>query len=148
MGWSIRASERLMDPDAVALVHRSFEVVEANAPQATALFYRRLTNVAPDVRALLPNDREADAPDVIATVAPIVRHLGDPDAVTRLADDLARRVPAAALRPQHLEIVGDAIVWTVSTGLGHLFTAAHRDAWRAAYESVATALLHAAHQSA
>jgi hemoglobin-like flavoprotein len=144
MRTSIGARQRPIDPDAVALVHRSFDAVEANARQATALFCRRLANVAPDVRVLLPHDLEARASEVIATVAPIIRHLADPDELTRLAGDLVRRVPAVALRPQHLEIVGGAIVWTLSTGLGHLFTPAHRDAWRAAYASVSTALVHAA----
>src|SRR5579862_7610985 len=59
-GWAheraFRSGGRRMTPEQVTLVKQSFAQVAPIAPQAAALFYGRLFEIAPDVRPLFKRD--------------------------------------------------------------------------------------------
>ena len=44
------------------------------------------------------------------------------------------------VRPEHFDVVGAALLWTLEQGLGELFTPTVRDAWAAAWDVIADAM--------
>lgn len=75
---------------------------------------------------------------LMSAIATVVDSLGDIDAVAPAARDLAKRHVAYGVRPEHYEIVGDALLWTLEQGLGDDFTPAVSAAWAAAYGACRT----------
>lgn len=99
-----------MTPRQVGHVQASFAKVAPIADQAAALFYRRLFETAPDVRALFGGDMIVQGQKLMSAIATVVDSLGDIDAVAPAARDLAKRHVAYGVRPKHYEIVGAAPV--------------------------------------
>ena len=129
------------EAEVTELVTRSFALVEPNARQATALFCRRLAETAPELRELFAPDPATQSDDVVGTVAAVVHGLDDPAALADVTSELARRRAAHGLDREACDAIGEAMLWTLSTGLGHRFDDRHRRAWRATYGAVAASVL-------
>lgn len=61
-----------------------------------------------------------------------------------MAGQLARRHVGYGVQPQHYDVVGAALVWTLEQGLGQDFTPQVRQAWLSAYSTLACAMKDAA----
>jgi hemoglobin-like flavoprotein len=127
--------DRVVPPAHVALVTSSFALVMPNGRQATALFCRRLSQTAPQVRERFGDDPVERADDVISAVAGVVSRLDDPDRLQSIASDLATLQAQHGLGAEDLAALGDAMLWTLNTGLGHRFTSEHDAAWHSAYDA-------------
>jgi hemoglobin-like flavoprotein len=92
-----------MNRTQVKLVQESFARVAPISEAASVIFYDRLFDVAPSVKALFP-----------AASALPKRHVG------------------YGARPEHYA-VGGALLWTLEKGLGEAWTNELADAWGAAY---------------
>ena len=122
-----------MTPQQIEQVQASFARVEPIADQAAALFYRRLFETAPEVRALFKGDMDAQGRKLMAAIATVVNSLAEITAVAPAVCDLAKRHVAYGVRPEHYDLVGAALLWTLEQGLGDDFTPAVGAAWTAAY---------------
>jgi hemoglobin-like flavoprotein len=134
-----------MTPRQVEHVQASFAKVAPIADQAAALFYGRLFETAPDVRALFGGDMIVQGQKLMSAIATVVDSLGDIDAVAPAVRDLAKRHVAYGVRPEHYEIVGVALLWTLEQGLGDDFTPAVSAAWAAAYGALSDIMIAAAY---
>ena len=76
----------------------------------------------------------------MAAVKTAVDGLGDLDAVAPFLVRLGARHVRYGVRPEHFDVVGAALLWTLEQGLGELFTADVRDAWAAAWDLIAAAM--------
>src|SRR5580704_2728411 len=76
-----KRSEQNMTPDQVKLVQQSFTKVAPISEQAAVLFYDRLFEVAPSVRALFPDDMTEQRKKLMATLAVVVGGLGNLDSI-------------------------------------------------------------------
>jgi hemoglobin-like flavoprotein len=134
-----------MTPRQVHEVQASFAKVEPIAEQAAALFYGRLFETAPEVRALFTADMDVQGRKLMTAIATVVHSLHDIDAVTPAVRDLAKRHVAYGVRPEHYEFVGAALLWTLEQGLGTDFTPAVNAAWAAAYGALSDMMIAAAY---
>jgi hemoglobin-like flavoprotein len=134
-----------MTPEQVQAVQTSFAKVEPIAEEAAALFYGRLFETAPEVRALFTGDMDVQGRKLMSAIATVVHSLYDIDAVAPAVRDLARRHVNYGVRPEHYEIVGAALLWTLERGLGDDFTAAVSTAWAAAYGALSDLMIAAAY---
>jgi hemoglobin-like flavoprotein len=134
-----------MTPQQVEEVQASFAKVAPIADQAATLFYGRLFETAPDVRALFSGDMTVQGQKLMSAIATVVDSLGDIDAVAPAVRDLAKRHVAYGVRPEHYEIVGAALLWTLEQGLGDDFTPAVSAAWAAAYGALSDIMIAAAY---
>ena len=66
-----------MTPDQVKLVQQSFAQVAPISDQAAAIFYDRLFEVAPQVKAMFPADMTEQKKKLMATLAVVVNGLSD-----------------------------------------------------------------------
>ena len=134
-----------MTPEQVAQVRASFQQVAPIADQAAALFYGRLFETAPELRALFTGDMEVQGQKLMAAIATVVNGLDEIQAIASAMSALAKRHVDYGARPEHYKLVGAALLWTLEQGLGSDFTPAVRAAWAEAYGAPSEMMIAAAH---
>ena len=125
-----------MTPEQVELVQQSFAKVAPISEQAAVLFYNRLFEVAPSVKAMFPADMTEQRKKLMATLAIVVNGLGHLESVLPAASALAKRHVSYGARSDHYPVVGGALLWTLEKGLGKAWTPETAAAWTAAYATL------------
>ena len=122
-----------MNPTQIKLVQESFAKIAPISETAAELFYDRLFEVAPQVKAMFPADMKEQRKKLMATLAVVVGGLGNLDSVLPAASALAKRHVSYGAKAEHYPVVGAALLWTLEKGLGEAWTPDVADAWTAAY---------------
>jgi hemoglobin-like flavoprotein len=122
-----------MTQDQVQLVQQSFSTVAPIADQAAVMFYDRLFEIAPQVKAMFPADLTEQRKKLMATLTVVVNGLGNLESILPAASALAKRHVAYGAKAEHYPVVGAALLWTLEKGLGTGWTPAVADAWTSAY---------------
>jgi hemoglobin-like flavoprotein len=122
-----------MTPDQVKLVQQSFAKVAPISETAAVLFYDRLFEVAPQVKAMFPADMTEQRRKLMATLAVVVNGLSDLPSILPAASALAKRHVGYGAKAEHYPVVGSALLWTLERGLGDGWTPEIADAWTTAY---------------
>ena len=122
-----------MTPDHVKLVQESFAKVAPISETAAVLFYDRLFEIAPKVKAMFPTDMTEQRRKLMATLAVVVNGLGNMESVLPAASALAKRHVSYGAKAEHYPVVGSALLWTLEKGLGDGWTPDVAEAWTAAY---------------
>src|ERR1700744_1480755 len=122
-----------MTPDQIQLVQQSFAKVAPISEQASVIFYDRLFEVAPSVRALFPDDMKEQRKKLMATLAVGVGGLPNLQAVWPAASALAKRHVGYGAKPEHYPVVGGALLFTLEKGLGADWTPEVAQAWIEGY---------------
>jgi hemoglobin-like flavoprotein len=125
-----------MTPDQVELVQDSFAKVAPISAKAAELFYGRLFEIAPQARAMFPDDMTEQRKKLMATLAIVVNGLNNLDAILPVASALAKRHVSYGAEPAHYPVVGDALLWTLEQGLGPAWTPQVAAAWASAYTTL------------
>jgi hemoglobin-like flavoprotein len=118
-----------MTPAQIKAIQDSFAKVTPVAPQAAALFYGRLFEIAPSVKPLFRGDMEEQGHKLMATLAVVVNGLGNLNAILPAASALAKRHVGYGVKAEHYEPVGAALLWTLERGLGAQWTPDLAAAW-------------------
>ena len=122
-----------MTPDQVKLVQESFAKVAPISETAAVLFYDRLFEIAPKVKAMFPTDMTEQRRKLMATLAVVVNGLGNLESVLPAASALAKRHVSYGAKAEHYPVVGSALLWTLEKGLGDGWTPDVAEAWTAVY---------------
>lgn len=136
-----------MDPDTIARVRSSWKQVEPIAPAAAALFYENLFAAAPALRPLFRTDLPTQGGRLMAMIGAAVAGLDDVPALVPALRQLGRRHAGYGVRDEHYDLVGAALLKTLSQGLGDAFTPAVREAWTGVYALVAATMKDAAREA-
>ena len=136
-----------MTPDQVKLVQESFSKVAPISEQAAVIFYDRLFEVAPAVRAMFPDDMSEQRKKLMAVLVVVVNGLGNLPSVLPAASALAKRHVGYGAKPEDYPVVGGALLWTLEKGLGGAWTPAVADAWLAAYGTLSGYMISEAYGS-
>jgi nitric oxide dioxygenase len=134
-------------PEQVKLVQQSFAKVVPISEQAAVLFYNRLFEVAPSVKAMFPADMREQRKKLIATLAVVVNGLGNLESVLPAASALAKRHVGYGAKPDHYPVVGGALLWTLEKGFGEAWTPETAAAWTAAYSALSGYMISEAYGS-
>ena len=122
-----------MNSTQVKLVQESFSKVVPISEAAAVIFYDRLFEVAPAVKAMFPADMTEQRKKLMATLAVVVNGLSNLESVLPAASALAKRHVSYGAKPAHYPVVGGALLWTLEKGLGEAWTSDVADAWTTAY---------------
>jgi nitric oxide dioxygenase len=125
-----------MTPEQVALVQQSFAKVAPISEAAAVMFYDRLFEVAPAVKAMFPPDMTEQRRKLMATLAAVVNGLSNLESILPAASALATRHVAYGAKAEHYPVVGATLLWTLEKGLGEAWTAELAAAWGAAYATL------------
>jgi hemoglobin-like flavoprotein len=137
-----------MTPREIELVQSSFAQVLPIKAAAATLFYDRLFTLDPALRPLFKGDMTGQGVKLMAVLATVVAALDDLSPLLDTVDQLAWRHVGYGVRPEHYATVGEALLWTLSQGLGPAFTPAVEAAWRRAYTVLSGRMLAAAAEPA
>ncbi len=137
-----------MHPHQVALITESWSKVVPIKEAAADLFYARLFELDPSIRPMFKQDLTEQKRRLVEMLNRIVAMLGDFDALARSAQQLGRRHVPYGVKPQHYDTVGEALLWTLATGLGNAFTPDVKQAWTAAYQILADTMKEASYEMA
>ncbi|NRD72290.1 hemin receptor [Shewanella sp. VB17] len=113
----------------IQLVQHSFSLVEPIAEQAADIFYDSLFKIDPSLRPLFKNDIKVQGRKLIAMLKAAVQGLEDLDALVPVLKQLAQRHNGYGVKKSHFTPVGNALLYTLKTGLGKEYTEEVRQAW-------------------
>ena len=135
-----------MTPNQIKLVQTSFAQVAPIAATAADLFYGRLFEIAPQVRAMFPDDLSEQKKKLMAMLGTAVAGLSHLDTLMPAVQALGRRHGGYGVKAQHYASVGSALLWTLEKGLGEAFTPEVKDAWATTYIVLSTTMMNAANE--
>ena len=90
-----------MTPKQVALVQDSFAKVALTSEAAAVLFYDRLFDIAPQMKAMFPDDMIEQRRKLMAMLAGVVKGLGNLEQVLPVAGALAKRHVSYGAKAEH-----------------------------------------------
>jgi hemoglobin-like flavoprotein len=137
-----------MDPSQVKLVQESFAKVAPISGQAAAVFYDRLFEVAPAVKAMFPADMTEQRKKLMGTLAAVVNGLSNLESILPAASALAKRHVGYGAKAEHYPVVGSTLLWTLEKGLGDAWTPDVAAAWTAAYGTLSGYMISEAYGGA
>ena len=113
----------------ISLVQNSFRKVEPIADQAAEIFYNKLFEFDPSLRALFKGDLKEQGQKLMATLKVAVNGASDLEKLIPVLHQLADRHVGYGVKPKDYTPVGNALLFTLKTGLGDEFTPELRQAW-------------------
>ncbi|MBG9390527.1 globin family protein [Caenimonas aquaedulcis] len=136
-----------MTPQQIELVQKTFAQVKPIAGDAAALFYARLFELDPSLRALFRKDMAVQGQMLMAMIGSAVASLRDLPRVVPVLRDMGARHAGYGVRDEHYATVGSALLWTLERGLGDAFTPEVSQAWAAAYAILSQTMIEGSRQA-
>lgn len=124
-------------PSQMRTIKESFGLLAPVAATATRIFYEELFRLAPETRALFPEDMTQQHDKFVQMLSTVVDGLDNVAAITAHVADLGRRHKAYDVKPEHYAIVGSALLAMLRRLLGPNYTRDIAEAWAAAYDMLA-----------
>jgi len=126
-----------MNSQEIALIKSSFQKIAPVADQAAAIFYARLFELDPSLRALFRGDMAGQGRQLMQLLGLAVNGLDRLEVLAPVIRQLGMRHAGYDVRDEHYESVGEALLWTLGKGLGAEFTAEMQAAWARVYWLIA-----------
>ena len=133
-----------MTPEQVTLVTTSWEKVKPISDTAAELFYGKLFELDPSLKALFTGDMTEQGRKLMAMINTAVNSLKNVEAIVPAVQDLGRRHVGYGVKDEHYDTVAAALLWTLEQGLGDAFTDDVKQAWTDTYVLLATTMKDAA----
>lgn len=131
------AEKALVTPEDIALVRTSFAKLQPRMAELGRVFYARLFDTNPELRALFPQDMGRQSHGLVGMLELIVKMLDLQDKLLPLIHYLGERHKAVGVTPGNYAPFGAALLWTLDAMLQDEFTPETRRAWQAAYAFMA-----------
>lgn len=133
-----------MTNEEIALVKDSWAKVVPISDQAASLFYGKLFEIDPDLKALFPEEMEEQGKKLMKMINTAVNGLDRLDEIVPAVEALGERHVGYGVKDKDYDTVGEALIWTLGAGLGEAFTDEVKDAWVDVYTVLATTMKGAA----
>ena len=125
-------------------IRKSFAVIESQAVVAALVFYRRLFELAPELRPMFRRDIEEQSRRLMEMLGLVISLLERPGELAGELDQLGARHVGYGARVEHYPIVRRALLDMLAEVAGGSFTAETRQAWEELYNFIETAMLRGA----
>ena len=123
-----------MMPQRRQLVTESWKALAPNGAAVGAIFYNRLFEIDPNLRALFSRVTMEDQIQKLVTMMDLVVHWLDlPERLVPVLKQLGERHAKYGVRDEHYGKVGTALLGALEEELGDKFTPELRGAWAEAY---------------
>ena len=137
-----RAPESVpMTTEQIHLVRKSFAELRGKETVASLIFYRRLFELAPEVRPLFHTDIEEQGRKLMDMLGFALSRLEKLPELEAALEGLGARHTGYGATAEHYPVVGRALLDMLAETLGRGFTPAVREAWTALYGFCAAAIL-------
>ncbi len=135
-----------MTPEQIDMVQSSWEKVKPIAPQAAELFYGKLFELNPSLKALFKGDMKDQGKKLMDTLGVAVSSLKKLDTILPVVQELGRKHVKYGVPEKSYETVGEALLWTLGQGLGEEFTDEVKAAWTQTYVTISTVMIEASRE--
>ena len=137
-----------MTPQQIALVKNSWIIFQSVNPMLVGdVFYSKLFLAVPALRSMFSTPRHEQSKKLVEMLNVIVGRLDKPEEVSKDIAELAVRHVGYGVRPEHYQVTGAALLWTLEQGLGKDWTPAVADAWQTCYAQLAGTMIEAAQKA-
>lgn len=137
-----------LSPEQRQLVRDTWAELLPDAQRAGELFYTRLFESAPHLRALFRGDMATQQQRLMDMLGTVVGCLDELDAVEPRLEALGRRHAEYGVEDAHYEAFREALVWTLQVLLGPDLTPRAEEAWTRLYDRLAAAMRRGAASAA
>jgi hemoglobin-like flavoprotein len=133
-----------MTPRQQNLIKESFGMVAPIADQAALIFYDRLFELDPSLRRLFAHtDMAAQRKNLMQTLTVVVKSIDKLETIVPAVEALGARHAGYGVTPAMFATVGQALLDTLSVGLGDAFTPETRNAWIDAFTILSSVMIGA-----
>ncbi len=126
-----RAAEPQITAENIRHVRVTYLKVEPASDLVATLFFRRLDEIAPDVRPFLGEDIREQRRQLLISLGLAVASLDRLDDILPALKLLGAKYRAMGVTEPHYGAVGEALIWTLKQSLGPHWSAEAEDAWTA-----------------
>jgi nitric oxide dioxygenase len=134
--------------DEVKLVQDSYRSIKLQQGYLAEAFYRTLFRNAPAARDLFPEEMSGQMDKFSDMLDFLVNNLSTPWMFTGKIKRLGRRHVNYEAKPEHYELVGDALIQSIEDMAPRALTDAEIAAWEKAYRGISTMMKEAAQADA
>jgi hemoglobin-like flavoprotein len=129
-----------------ALVQNSFVKVMPIADQASEIFYKRLFEIAPDLRPMFPADMTMQKMKLMQMLGSAVAGLDNMEALVPMVKEMGARHAGYGVKDEQYETVAAALLWTLEQGLGNDWNDELKEAWVEVYGVLAETMKEGARE--
>jgi hemoglobin-like flavoprotein len=137
-----------MTPEQKNLVQATFKDVVPIAETAAKLFYSKLFELDPSLKALFKGDMEEQGRKLMKIIGTAVNGLDRLEEIVPVVEDLGKRHVSYGVKDKDYNTVGTALLWTLQQGLDTAFTPRVEEAWTVVYILLADTMKNAAARAA
>lgn len=128
-------------------VRRTFAMLEQHREVAALVFYRRLFELDPQLRALFKSDIAEQARKLMDMLGALITMLDQPAALSAELQEMGARHAGYGVEDAHYATVHTALLDMLGQTLGSDFTAEAARAWTALYAKVEAAMKSGAREA-
>jgi hemoglobin-like flavoprotein len=133
-----------MSPEEITLVQTTWQKVAPIKETAAELFYGKLFQLDPSLRALFKGDMQEQGRKLMTMIGLAVTSLTRLEQLLPVVQDLGKRHASYGVTAAHYGTVATALIWTLEQGLGSDFSDDVKAAWVKTYTALANIMQDAA----
>jgi hemoglobin-like flavoprotein len=133
-----------MTPRQKDLVQTSWAKVVPIADTAASLFYGRLFEIDPSLKAMFTSDIKEQGKKLMTMITVAVRGLDDLGTLVPAVQALGKRHAGYGVKDEHYATVAAALLWTLEKGLGEAWNDEVKESWVVVYTILADTMKKAA----
>lgn len=130
------------------LIQESFALVEESSDKVASHFYALLFLESPALRDMFPPMMDAQRDRLLSALTRVVRQIEEPGDFTEYLRQLGRDHRKFAVRPEHYDLLGRALLGAMKRFAKPGWTPQMDDAWTAALRLVSDTMIGAAREAA
>lgn len=132
-----------VDAGVVERLRATYVRVRRHDLEFARIFYAKLFEAAPGVRAMFPDDLELQSRKLAMAMDTIVANLENPEANSRMLGEMGRRHAGYGARPEHYHLVIETMVASMREVLGGSADERVLDEWRMALRLIGKQMIDA-----
>lgn len=127
----------------IKLVQNSWELVKPIAPAAAEIFYSKLFELDPSAKALFKSDMNKQGQKLMQMIGFAVDQLNTIESIVKDIEAMGRRHVGYGVKDDQYATVGEALIYTLKTGLKDSFTKETESAWIEVYTLLSQTMINA-----
>ncbi|MBC7390362.1 MAG: hemin receptor [Opitutaceae bacterium] len=130
-----------MTPEQIRLVKSSWASVILIAEEAGSMFYKRLFEIAPEVRPMFKHDMASQERKLTDMITYVVANLDKLKEIAGDVKELGSKHKVYGATAEHYKIVGECLIWTLEKGMDDKWNKDLETAWLSGYTILADAMM-------
>jgi len=135
-----------LTPEETRLVRESFASLARNAETMAMVFYGRLFELDPSLRALFNVPLSEQSRKLLDTLKVAIEAVDHFETLRPRLAELGRKHVSYGTQPHHYEVVNDALLWALHQTLGARFDSTTKAAWHSLLNAITRAMLEVCEQ--